>query len=80
MRRREFITVVAGVTVAGAVVGRAQQPGMPVIGYLSYTSAEFEAPAFQGPREPASSLDLWVAISHDFSDNRLCKIPNAVVG
>jgi hypothetical protein len=33
MRRREFITVVAAVTVAGAVAERAQQPGTPVIGY-----------------------------------------------
>jgi ABC-type uncharacterized transport system substrate-binding protein len=40
MRRRDFIEVVAGSTVASPLPARAQQPTMPVIGFLHLTSLE----------------------------------------
>jgi len=50
MRRREFIKVIGGVIVAWPLAALAQQPAMPVIGYLNYGSPESDTFRLTGLR------------------------------
>jgi putative tryptophan/tyrosine transport system substrate-binding protein len=56
VRRRDFIKVIAGSTAAWPLMARAQQPAMPVIGFLSFRSANESAGAEAAFREGLSEI------------------------
>jgi putative ABC transport system substrate-binding protein len=71
MRRREFIVALGGTSVASSLAARAQQPTMPVIGFLHPSSPEaYRLRAFrQGLRDAGFIEGENVAIEYRWADD-----------
>src|SRR5215470_9264208 len=78
MRRREFMSLLGGVA-AWPLAGRAQQPAIPVIGYLSARSAQADAPMVAGFQDGLKQTGFVqgqnVAIEYRWADDQQDRVP-----
>src|ERR1700756_4575936 len=79
MRRREFIAGLGSAAAWPSAV-RAQQPGMPVVGYLGSSSADdeyknFTVPVLQGLKETGYVEGQNVAVEYRYAENQFDRLP-----
>jgi putative ABC transport system substrate-binding protein len=79
MRRREFVSLLGGTALAWPLVARAQQPGMPVIGFLDTRSPDGMTDRLRAFREGLKDSGYVerenVAIEYRWAENQLDRLP-----
>jgi putative ABC transport system substrate-binding protein len=79
MRRRQFITLLAGGATALPLAARAQQAGLPVVGYLNFGSPESDTPRLTGLRRGLSQTGYVegrnLLIEYRWAGNQADRLP-----
>ena len=79
MRRRDFIKIISGSAAAWPLAASAQQPAMPVIGFLNGTSLEGMAGRLgefrQGLKENGFVEGENIAIEYRWAENQIDRLP-----
>jgi putative tryptophan/tyrosine transport system substrate-binding protein len=79
MKRREFITLLAGAAATWPIAARAQQPNVPVIGFLGPGSAQSDSDRVTAFRQGLSEAGLVegrdFTIEYRWTESRYDRLP-----
>ncbi len=79
VKRRQFVKLLGGATIAAPLAARAQQPAIPMIGFLSSRTAKeaeyLVASIREGLKEAGCSEGVNVAIEYRYAEDRYDRLP-----